>query len=164
MLQDTAKSTGRVNIRKFDVSDLLAAGLEQSLDNILAHGVLVEEENKKNLIVTAGKNWFAGRMKDTSQPAQMSHMALGSGTTAPAAGNTALESELGRVVLDSATQSDNKMTYVATFPAGTASGAVTEAGIFNADPAGTMLARITFAVKNKSASEVIVVTWEITHN
>ena len=42
-----------------------------------------------NLVVTAGKNLVASRLVGTSSDV-MSHMAIGSGTTAAAAGNTAL--------------------------------------------------------------------------
>ena len=67
-----------------------------------------------NLVVTAGKGYVASRMKDASATA-MSHMAIGSGTTNPAAGDTALETELGRVALTSTTVSSAVVTYVATF-------------------------------------------------
>ena len=38
-----------------------------------------------NLVVTAGKNYVASRMKDTTDTA-MSHMSIGTGSTAAAAG------------------------------------------------------------------------------
>jgi hypothetical protein len=96
----------------------------------------------------------------------MSHMALGSGTTAAAAGNTDLESILGsREALDSTTISGSNnetVVYVASFEAGDATGAVTEAGIFNASTAGDMLCRTVFAVVNKGANDSLTVTWTIT--
>ena len=42
-----------------------------------------------NLVVTAGKGYVASRMKDASATA-MSHMGIGSGSTAAAASDTAL--------------------------------------------------------------------------
>ena len=57
-------------------------------------------------------------MKDTTASA-MSHMAIGTGSTAAAAGNTALGSEAGRVALTSTTVTANAVAYVATFGAGT---------------------------------------------
>ena len=53
-----------------------------------------------NLVVTAGKEFVASSiLKTTSNsPAAMTHMAIGSGTNNPAAGDTALQTELGRVV------------------------------------------------------------------
>jgi hypothetical protein len=96
----------------------------------------------------------------------MSHMALGSGTVAPAAGDTDLGTMLGsREALDSTTISgtnDEKVVYVSSFEAGDATGAVTEAGIFNASSSGDMLCRTTFDVVNKAADDTMSVTWTIT--
>ena len=93
----------------------------------------------------------------------MSHMAVGSGTTAAAAGNTGLESILGsREALDSTTVTDNTITYVSSFEAGEGTGAITEAGIFNASTAGTMLCRTVFSVVNKAADDTLQITWTIT--
>ena len=114
-----------------------------------------------NLVVTAGKGYVASRMKDASATA-MSHMAIGSGTTNPAASDTALETELGRVALTSTTVSSAVVTYVATFAAGTGTGAVTEAGILNASSSGTLLCRTEFSVVNKGASDSMTVTWTVT--
>jgi hypothetical protein len=92
----------------------------------------------------------------------MSHMALGSGSTAAAASDTTLGSQLGsREALDSDTVSSNTITYTSSFEAGDATGAVTEAGIFNATSGGTMLCRTVFAVVNKSADDSLSVSWQI---
>jgi hypothetical protein len=120
-----------------------------------------EEFDFKNLVVTVGKEFVASRMVGTASNV-MSHMALGSGTTAPAAGNTTLGTELGRVALAGAVAASNVVTYTATFSAGTATGAVTEAGIFNASSAGTMLCRTVFSVVNKGVDDALSVTWTIT--
>ena len=114
-----------------------------------------------NLVVTTGKNLVASRLVGTT-PAVMSHMAIGSGTTAAAAGNTALGTELGRVSLTSGSASSAVVTYVATFAAGTGTGAVTEAGLLNASSSGTMLARTVFSVVNKGANDSMTVTWTVT--
>tara|TARA_R100001460_G_scaffold66576_2_gene106909 strand:+ start:7 stop:432 length:426 start_codon:yes stop_codon:yes gene_type:complete len=114
-----------------------------------------------NLVVTAGKGYVASRMKDATATA-MSHMAIGSGTTNPAAGDTALETELGRVALTSTTVSGAVVTYVATFAAGTGTGAVTEAGILNASSSGTLLCRTEFSVVNKGSSDSMTITWTVT--
>ena len=114
-----------------------------------------------NLVVTAGKNFVASRIVGTSSGV-MSHMAIGSGTTAAAAGNTALGSELGRVSLTSGTASSAVVTYVATFAAGTGTGAVTEAGLLNASSGGTLLCRTVFSVVNKGANDSMTVTWTVT--
>lgn len=114
-----------------------------------------------NLVVTAGKNYVASRMKDTTDTA-MSHMAIGTGTTAAAAGDTALGTESARTALTSTTVTNNEVAYVDTFAAGTGTGAITEAGIFNASSAGTMLCRTVFSVVNKGADDSMTITWTVT--
>lgn len=124
-------------------------------------GVVKEEHEFKNLVVTVGKNFVASRMVGVASNV-MSHMAIGSDSTTPAAANTTLGTELGRVALASSVATNNVVTYTATFPAGTGTGAVVEAGIFNAGTAGVMLCRTTFAVVNKGADDAMSVTWTVT--
>jgi len=90
-------------------------------------------------------------------------MAIGGSATSPAASDTSLGSELGRVGLTSTSVSANTLTYLGTFSPGTGTGTVKEAGIFNAQGsgAGTMLCRTTFADINKGASDSIVITWNV---
>jgi|TARA_R100001530_G_C4296123_1_gene149273 hypothetical protein len=114
-----------------------------------------------NLVVTTGKNFIASRIKDASATA-MTHMAIGTGSTAAAVGNTALGSEAGRVALASTTVSTNNVAYVATFPAGTGTGAITEAGLLNASSSGTLLCRTVFSVINKASADILGVTWTVT--
>jgi len=127
-------------------------------DGHVKHEVIIP-----NLVVTAGKNYIASRMKDASATA-MTHMAIGTGSTAAAAGNTALGSEAGRVALTSTTVSTNNVAYVATFPAGTGTGAITEAGILNASSSGTLLCRTVFSVINKASADTLGITWTVTVN
>tara|TARA_Y100000361_G_scaffold146496_1_gene156978 strand:- start:145 stop:585 length:441 start_codon:yes stop_codon:yes gene_type:complete len=117
-----------------------------------------------NLVVTAGKEFVASSiLKTTSNsPAAMTHMAIGSGTNNPAAGDTALQTELGRVSLASSSASGAVVTYTATFGAGTGTGAVTEAGILNASSSGTLLCRTEFNVVNKGSADSMTITWTVT--
>lgn len=121
----------------------------------------VETKEFKNLVVNTGLNYIVSRMKDATVGA-MSHMAIGSGNTAAAAGNTALGNELGRVALTSTTVSSNTIQYVATFPAGTGTGAITEAGMFNGASAGVMLCRTVFGVVTKDVGDSMTITWTVT--
>ena len=127
--------------------------------SIALNGEVVQEV--PNLVVTAGKGYVASRMKDASATA-MSHMGIGSGSTAAAASDTALGNQLARTGLTSTTVSGADVVYVDTFPAGTGTGAVTEAGIFNASSGGTMLCRTVFDVVNKGASDAMTITWTVT--
>ena len=117
-----------------------------------------------NLVVTTGKGFVAASMLKTTSnsPAAMTHMAIGSNTTDPAAGDTTLGTELGRVALTSAEVSGAVVTYIATFPAGTGTGAVVEAGILNAGSAGTLLCHTEFDVVNKGSADAITITWTVT--
>ena len=143
MIQETVKATGALQIKLYGPD-----------------GKLKQEQNVKNLVVTSGKGYIAGRMVGT--PTAMSHMAIGSGTVDPAVGDTTLGTELGRVSLTSSAAVGAVVTYIASFGAGTGTGAVTEAGIFNAGSAGTMLCRTEFAVVNKGADDSLSITWTVT--
>ena len=145
MFNDNLKLSGQLNIVLRD-----------------KNGNVKEERTEKNLVVTSGLGYIASRMKDASATA-MTHMALGSGTTTAAAGQTDLVTLLGaREALDSTTVTTNSVAYVSSFEAGDATGAVTEAGIFNASTSGTMLCRVVFSVVNKAADDTMTVTWTIT--
>ena len=128
-------------------------------------GNVKDEREIKNLVVNKGVEYIASRMKDASKSV-MSHMGLGSGTTAAAATQTDLVTLLGsREALDSTTISgsnNEKVVYVSAFEAGDATGAVTEAGIFNAASGGDMLCRTVFSVVNKAADDTMSITWTIT--
>jgi len=116
-----------------------------------------------NLVVTAGKNHIADQLSSAPGGGAMSHMALGTGTTAPALGDTALGTEIDRNALTSRTDNNNVVTYIGNWAAGDATNAaIAEAGIFNAGAAGTMLARATFTPINKTAGDTLQVTWTVT--
>ncbi len=117
-------------------------------------------QETENLVVTAGKNWVADRMNNANTV--MTHMAVGTGTTVAAAGNTALVTETDRNALTSTTVTNNAVAYVATWAAGDATAALTEAGIFDAASSGDMLARTVFSVVNKGAADSMTITWTIT--
>lgn len=126
-----------------------------------ATGAVKERREVKNLVVTVGKNFIASRMVGTTAVV-MSHMAIGSSSTAPANGDTTLGSELGRVALSALSASGAVVTHAATFPAGVGTGAVVEAGVFNASTAGTMQCRTVFPVVNKGVDDAMQITWTVT--
>ena len=114
-----------------------------------------------NLVVTTGKSYIASRIVGTASTI-MSHMAIGIGSTTPVAGDSTLGSESGRVTLASSSSSGSTVTYTATFPAGTGTGAITEAAVLNASAAGTMLCRTTFPTVTKQSGDSIAITWVVT--
>jgi hypothetical protein len=146
MIQDSIKMTGELRI---------------TVTN--PEGNITQETVVPNLVVTSGKDFIAERMKDATTTA-MSHMAIGTGSTAAAAGDTTLGTEAGRVSLTSTTVTNNAVAYVATFGAGTGTGAITEAGLFNASSGGDLLCRTVFSVINKGAADTLGITWTVTVN
>ena len=125
------------------------------------NGIQKDYRKVENLVVAVGKQVIAARLLGNTL-AVMSHMAVGSDSTAAATGQTALGGELGRVTLDSSARVSNVNTYIATFPAGTGTGALTEAAILNASSTGNMLCRTTFSTVNKASGDTVVITWNVT--
>ena len=128
-------------------------------------GELKDRREIHNLTVTLGKNWIAARC-GPNPPAALSHMAIGTDGTAPAAGDALLHAEIARVALDVAGGSiaGAVLTLQATFGAGVGTGALQEAGLFNAAGlnAGTLTNRVTFGVVTKGVNDVTTITWTIT--
>jgi len=89
-------------------------------------------------------------------------MAVGTGSPS----GTLLGAEVARVVLDSKTRLTNVLTMICTFPAGTGTNALTEAGIFDVVTPNTinMWLSGTFAVINKQSTDSLVITWTLTQN
>jgi hypothetical protein len=130
-----------------------------------ATGTIKDQRELKNLVVTAGKGFIASRMAAASASV-MGWIAVGTDSTAAAVGNTTLGTELARVAttVSGGTVSTNTVTYVSTFPAGTGTGALVEAGIFNraTGASGKMLCKTSFDVVNKAANDSIAITWTVT--
>ena len=121
----------------------------------------IENYDFKNLVVDAGKTFVAARMVGAAS-AVMSHMAVGTLNTPPAVSNTSLGVEVARQSFDNSGSAGPVVTYSATFGPGVGTGALVEAGIFNASTVGTMLSRVVYPVVNKGASDTMSVTWTIT--
>ena len=126
-----------------------------------AKGMIKHDVCVPNMVVSAGKNFIAQRVASATTPV-MSHMAIGSVDVTPIAADVALAGELGRAVLDETVVTENTVAFKATFLPGVGSGEVREAGIFNADLAGDMLCRTTFAVINKAAADTMTIFWNVT--
>lgn len=124
-------------------------------------GNVKQEINKDNLIVQVGKNYLAGAVT-ASATSPFSHMAIGTGTTAAALSDTTLTTELVRQAFSSTSTSTNVVTLITTYAAGTGTGAITEAGIFNASSSGTLLSHVVFSAINKGSADSLTITWTIT--
>ena len=143
-------------------------GLKLSVNVHIQHfdagGNLIDEERVHNLVPDAGCAHIADQLASSHDEDEMSHMAVGTDNTAPAADQTALGAEDDRQALSSRTQGsgadDHQVVYVASFTGLTST--LTEAGIFNDASAGTMLARTTFGAKTMEADETIQLLWTLT--
>ena len=125
----------------------------------------VEKYNYTNLVVSAGKSFITSRMSGNTINV-MSHMAVGTSAASAATGDTALGTEIGREYLTIAggTPTTNTITYSAVFPAGNATGALAEAGIFNAElseSSNVMLCRTVFPTINKLSGDSVTITWTV---
>jgi hypothetical protein len=132
-------------------------------------GEIKQVETLENIIVAGGLAHIASRMTGIAQ-AVMGWLGVGTGSTgvgSEVVGNTLLVTEIARVAttptIVTTTQTNDTVQHVATIPAGTGTGAINEAGLFNVVTANTatMLNRITFAVINKAAGDALTVTWKI---
>lgn len=123
---------------------------------------------KKNLIPTVGRAAIANHLTASSpSPSTLraNYTALGSGTNAPANGDTTLQTEVIRKQTGSATNANNVAYITAFYTASEGVGTHREAGIFIAGTAtadsGTLLSRIAINI-TKGATETLTIDTTIT--
>ena len=121
-------------------------------------GKLKESAEDHNLILTVGKNMIADRLLASPTLGVPTHMGVGTSGTAPAAGDTTITSET-RVALTSKSRSTNVVTYVGDWAAGSATGTLQEAGLWDASSSGNLVGRATFSSVSKGAADTLKVTW-----
>ena len=161
--QESLKLSGRLNI--------LVTGPD---------GKVKEDRTVDNLVVESGLRWITSSMiKVDNTTAAMTHMGIGDGTTAAADADTDLLGTntfrkaftTAAVANSSPATGRGNVVYVTQFdstdrlPNHVANGdksSITEAGIFNASSAGTMLCRTVFPVVNKGDNDTMTITWTIT--
>lgn len=114
-----------------------------------------------NLVTDSGLASIAKAMQGMVS-LQITHVAVGTGTATPAAGNTALAAEVSRSRVTQRAQSGGTATVQQFIPSGDTSNGNTlaEAGLFLED--GTMLARVTFTPFAKTAGYTMTITWNVT--
>jgi len=143
------------------------------LEHFDSEGKLIEDVRTPNLVVSVGKAEVAGLMvSDVSGMTKFDYIAIGTGTTAAAAGDTTLGAEItggGGERRGGADVTGTRVTtsvandtgqWVTTFSF-TATYAVTEAGVLNAASAGTLLARQTFSAINIVNGDSLQCTWKV---
>ena len=122
------------------------------------HGNVKDERFHHNTVTTAGKAGIMDQILAAPSLSKMTHMAIGTGTPS----GTALGTELDRNAFTSKTRSTNVVTVVGDWAAGDGTGAITEAGTFDAGAAGNMWMSASFSVINKAAGDTLSITWTLT--
>ena len=117
----------------------------------------------KSLVMKPSLVKIAALISGVAQPANMiTHLALGDGNTAPIEADITLENELRRdpvTILVDPAPNDNKVNFTVSHALGAVTGTFKEAGMFDADTAGTMFNRITFADFVVTVSDTLTVVW-----
>ena len=130
-------------------------------------GKLKAVRDVENLIVDGGRDGIMDNLLAAPTLIKPTHMGVGTGVTAPAAGQTALVAQIDRNALTSKTRSLGVVTMVGDWAAGDATNAaITEAGIFSDvtlnDATRPMYARATFTAIDKQAADTLQITWTFT--
>lgn len=125
-------------------------------------GKILQEETKENTIVNTGLERVAKLLNGVSST-YFRAIAVGTGTTGAASGDTALETEVTRSAATLTYEASYKAKFVYTFSFG-GDYAITEAGLFDSATASgsVMLNRTTFTAKNVSTTVQLIVTATIT--
>jgi rhamnose utilization protein RhaD (predicted bifunctional aldolase and dehydrogenase) len=120
-----------------------------------------------NIIPTSGRTLIANNLTDATPDnnIRLNKAALGTGTSAPANGDTQLETETYRNDLASRTNADNIAYVTAFFNATEVTGTFREAGIF-ADGAagantGVLFSRVAINI-TKSNTQTLTLDWTLT--
>ena len=120
-----------------------------------------EQFEVNNLVVTTGKNFLASAILNNST-SPFTQIGVGTGTNAAALTDTTLQAQIHRAAFTSSSVAGNVAQMVLTMGPGVATGAITEAGIFNAPSGGTMLSRVVFSAINKGSGDTLIITWNVT--
>lgn len=134
--------------------------IEQNVHIVLrdADGNIKDERDIHNTVTTSGKNMIADRLLAAPSLGVPTHMAVGTGS--PAA--NALGTELDRNALTSKTRSNAIVTMQGDWAAADGTGAITEAGVFDASSTGNMHLSTSFSVVNKGAADILSIVWTLT--
>lgn len=134
-------------------------------------GYMTRKAVYSNLLVTAGKGLISGRINGVGSPAAPGYMAIGTGTNAAAAGDTALQTESTGNGYDRVATTPTTVTTdvandtnqsVASWTV-TSSKAITEMGILNAASVGTLLVRNVFSAYTLQNGDVFQITHKLKH-
>jgi hypothetical protein len=147
--------------RKLQDGDVLHLTQNVRIKLVGADGQVKEEREEHNVIVTAGKNKLLAADGTSLYLKSFPYMAIGTGTTAAAIGDTALQTELSRSTVITPTN-PTAASLKFSFSFTSLTGAITECGLLSASSGGTLLNRLVFAAVNITSSDTLVVEITIT--
>lgn len=123
-----------------------------------------------NTIVTVGRRWVLNNIYSggASSAEVISHIAVGTSTTAPATSDTGLGSESTRIAIGTWTTSNltsNPPSWraEASFATNQANTTLGEMGLFQSSSGGTMLGRATFSTIDKTTSNTLSVSYTVSN-
>ena len=129
-----------------------------------ANGFVKDVRDINNLIVNTGKAQVASLLAQDIAGDAFRYTAIGTGSTAPTASDTALVSEYMREsssqtrittsVADDTARFETEFTVTSTVT-------LQESGIFNTSSAGTMLNRATFSALEAVNNDVVKTDWKV---
>lgn len=131
--------------------------------NIYVHdaqsGELLDAISRHNLVVLAGRNLVRDLLYIAATN-PLSHCAVGTGSTAATANDTALGAEVFRSAITQFIPLSGQLQVKHYLSSTQANGnTLTEAGLFNASSGGTMFARVTYAGIAKTSAISITYVW-----
>lgn len=124
---------------------------------------------KPNLITNVGKAAAAGLLGNVGSVSTFGYIAVGTGTTAAAATDTTLETEIADSGLSRAASTNSRVTtdttddtaqFLKSFTV-TGTKAVTESGVLNASSNGVLLCRQVFSAINVINGDTLQITWKV---
>ncbi len=124
---------------------------------------------RENTVVTVGRVWVLKQLESVDNTTQvLSHIAIGTSTTAPSTADTALASETTRAAIGTFSTTNltsNPPSWQAQVSFNTNVGNTTlgEVGMFNSSAGGTLFARATFATINKTTSNTLSISYTISN-
>jgi len=120
-------------------------------------GRIKDQRSIWNTVTPNGKEGIADNLLAAPSLGKPTHMAVGTGSP----GANALGAELDRNAFTSKTRAGAIVTMVGDWAAGDATGALTEAGIFNDPGAGNMWTSTTYDVVNKQSTDTLGIDWTL---
>ncbi len=129
-------------------------------------GAVKGKSESDNVVTTVGKEFIASFLKSAALAAATftaKYIGVGTDTSAEAAAQTTLGTELARHTGTVSYTSGGILNVTATFPTGAAVGAVVEFGLLSSASNGTLLSRtVKAAAYNLTASDYIIVNYQMT--